>query len=137
MKRGFPRPQLKVSRMQNFRFSEEEQGRYGNRQYPIPYTAMDGDLSRVDPARVVECAQYKKCIVCGKHVEGDIVWVYRNGSNGWVPDSGPFHKKCKDLTIAMCPMVRRSYETENGESYQWREESWKAVGPLIRGATMP
>lgn len=134
MKRGFPRPRFQIERLTgwysyNFDNSGIDKSEWEGKAFPHPYSAQDDNLAQVCPARVKECTQFKKCVVCGEHVEGDFVWVYRSEvTQSLKQDSGPFHEKCKTLTQKMCPAVRSQTSTITFDL-----EKWSDVGPIIRG----
>ena len=130
MKRGFPRPMIEWPELKSDKFSDkwQEWWRHKTRRLPIPYSAQEDNLSQLHGGRVKDCTSFRNCIVCGDWCPDDEVWAYKNGSNGWIQDSGPFHEKCVRLTMKMCPMVQC-----RPDSYLFEKVSWAEVGPLIRG----
>lgn len=133
MKRGFPRPTMYVREIQSWRYTDDERNTMSHQTYPVPYTAHDDSLARLHVGRVKDCTSFRNCIVCGEWCPDDEVWVYLNGVNGYVEDSGPFHEKCMRLTQAKCPMVKHSIADDGGDSYRFQKVSWAQVGPIIRG----
>jgi len=120
MKRGFPRPLMRVEK-------SKRDDNWKPRSLPIPYSSRIDNIAHWHYGRLKECTTFKKCIVCGDDVPEDIVWIYRSFSS-IEPDSGPFHEGCKKQTVTLCPFI-----ADKPARYNWSQESWAEVGPIIRG----
>lgn len=137
MKRGFPRPTVKIGKLATYSLvSRGLQDKYGNRTYPIPYSARTDKISRVRYGRIRECQSFKRCVVCGDSVKDqEVMMLMTYGMVG--PDSGPFHPKCAKLTEAMCPVVKeqmKSGPNKNLQRFSWERMDWPLAQARLRRA---
>lgn len=138
MKRGLPRPRFHVDETQTMYRYRNEDGvpsfkeldpKWANRDYPMPYTAGEY-ISSLSSERLGECHAFKKCIVCGEHVDGDIVHILLDlelMTGDWIFDeSGPFHEKCAVMTYHFCPHINM------GGQYEFALAEWKFVRSRLK-----
>lgn len=128
MKRGFPRPQMRVEKcMTNDPNTTGSMGygeKWDDRTYPVPYTAANY-ISTLHSGRAGECVMFKRCFACGEPVEGDEVMVLRMTGKIF-SESGPFHDKCATITAKLCPHIA------TGTKYTFARESWESVRDAIK-----
>ena len=129
MKRGYPRPQMHVSKCVTNTTADGRSGvgygeRWDNKNYPVPYTAEEDAISTLHDGRLKECVHFNKCIACGEPVENKTIPILLR-NNEVMGESGPFHEKCAKLTERMCPHVAVSTE------YGFKHMAWAEVKPKI------
>jgi len=135
MKRGYPRPQMRVEKIS----ADVDKERWGNRSYPIPYSARTNLISRIHYGRTIECITYRKCLVCGTVVDldddGKVIVLLDRGMIG--VESGPFHEKCARLTARLCPVVARDIERRTAEEikltrFGFSTHDWKQARETMK-----
>lgn len=118
MKRGYPRPQMRVEKCS---VDVPDKARWSGRSYPVPYSARTDKISRIHYGRINECITYRKCIVCGNVVDldsdGNIIALLDRGRVG--VESGPFHEKCARLTANLCPVIARDEERKKMDEKEY------------------
>lgn len=103
MKRGLPRPLVYIEKLENLGWDDDAKWR--NRRYPIPYTA-GGYISLISDGRAKECVSFRKCFVCGEHVPGK-PWALAKGEDLSTEhgEAGPYHEVCIKIAMRMCPHI--------------------------------
>ena len=104
MKRGLPRPLIKVD---TFEWHTDPDPKWIGRRFPMPYTSREEDIGLIHDGRAKECVDFRKCFVCGNHVDGT-PWVLYKDVEGVGSDhgeAGPYHKVCLDIAMKMCPHI--------------------------------
>lgn len=130
MKRGFPRPRTKVGNLRSL-WRIDLNKKWGNREYPHPYSAEEDTISNMHIGRQRECMIMHRCSVCGDTISGDIAYLITN--NGAIfDDSGPFHEKCRTLAFKMCPYLAE-YKKYKAYDCSWTEFGNSA--PVIEART--
>lgn len=106
MKRGFPRPRI-----------ESDGARYpdtAEKVFPLPYSSEDHNIAALHPGRHHECLTFNKCLVCGTQVTGDGPFPVILSNGELFQESGPFHEKCIELTMRMCPEMTQKSDKIGG-----------------------
>ena len=126
MKRGFPRPRIESAA---HRYPDTE-----GKIYPIPYSSETHNIATLHPGRHHECLTFNKCLVCGIQVKGDGPFHVILSNGELFQESGPFHEKCIELTMRMCPEMNKKMDKVGSakNTYQYTQSTIDDIREIFR-----
>lgn len=110
-----------------------------HRGYPVFFTVSnhDGkpDFSLIDPHKVIECARFHKCGVCGQKMGAMVCFIGgEQAAEAQTYADAPMHRDCALAALKLCPYLfsterqrAKNYRAEVADSPGFIEEKPKAV----------